>query len=490
MSSARPQPRSDRVLLIASAILLAIVAAGAAVAMAQHPLVAIAGAAAVPVGAVLLVRRDAPAALFFFVLFLNLPAVAANFHGVPKTVAAASIGLLCIPAFRYIVARRDGIVFPRVAIWMGMFQLVQIVGILVSARQIEALLHVLQSCAEGFAMFLLIVNAVRTKTDLRTALLAAMFAGGAAGAVTVHQAVTKSYYANYGGLAQMSDTNVLEKGIENDLLLRHGGPIGEKNRFAQVLLITLPFGLAWLAPGSRRWLPAAIGLSMFMLAGVVLTRSRGGVLAAGAMLFAFIVIRRVPIRVLLALALLSVPAVGIVGAQYLDRMGSIADVFINASAGSFRTADAATRGRLNEMGSAVMMFFDHPMTGVGPDMYRHNYRRYAGSIGLHVHNTERGAHCMWLQVAAEYGAPGLLLFLTFCWMTASQLYSSLRATTDDTTRWLLTALLVSLLGYFASATFLSFTFIRYFWCILALCWCGIHVTQLEAEANQAPATAS
>ena len=90
---------------------------------------------------------------------------------------------------------------------------------------------------------------------------------------------------------------------------------------------------------------------------------------------------------------------------------------------------------------------------------------------------------MWLQVAAEHGAPGLLLFLTFCWMTAARLFTSLRATSDEGMRWLLTALLVSLLGYFASATFLSFTFVRYFWCILALCWCGIHA----AENDSSPA---
>lgn len=484
MASAKGQPANDRLMLIASAMLLAIIAAAAAIPISKHPMIAVGGIAALPIAGLMLFRREAPGALFFFVLFLNLPAVLTNFHGVPRMAAAASVGLLCIPAFRYIVLQGEGIVFPRVAVWMGLFQIVQILGILVSVKQAEAMQHVLQSGVEGFGMFLLIVNAIRTKPDLRTVLLASMFAGGAAGAITLHQAVTKSYYDNYGGLAQMSDTDVLEEGLSQGFLLRHGGPIGEKNRFAQVLLITLPFGLMFFAHGQRRWLAIAIGLCVLMLAGIVLTRSRGGVLAAGGMLVAFVFIRRVPIRALLAIALLSVPAVAIVGTQYVERMGSIVDVLINASAGSVRTADAATRGRLNEMGSAAVMFLDHPITGVGPDMYRHNYRRYASAVGLHVHNTERGAHCMWLQVAAEHGMPGLVLFLTVCWMTASRLYQALRGTHDDASRWLLTALLVSLLGYFASGTLLSFTFIRYFWCVLALCWCGIHAVENAEDSGR------
>ncbi len=459
---------------------LALLATTAAILVARYPQIGLAVVALVPAG-LLLRRREAPAAVAVFLLFANVFVVASRFHGIPRVAALALPGLLLIPVLRRVLVRGEPVVLPRVMLVVGLFQLVQILGVLVAIRPDEALVEVAMNLCEGAGLFVLLVNAVRTREELRACVLAIVLAGGFIGGLTMYQAATGAYQSDFAGFAQMSDTDVMAKNLATGGLLRHGGPIGEKNRFAQVLLIGLPLSLAFIPVAARRWLllvgPSAIG----MLGGIVLTRSRGAVIAAGGVVVALVIIRRVSLRLLLLLGLLLTPAVALLGAQYVERVGSIVRVAVDATTGSVAGADASIKGRLNEMGAAVLVFLDHPVTGVGPTMFKYHYRDYADIIGLRVHNADRASHSLYLQVAAEHGLPGLVLFLLICWQTVSGLQRALRAADDDETCWLLTALQLSLLGYLLSGMFLSFSFVRYFWLLLALCWVGISLARPAAQ---------
>lgn len=465
-------------------VLLALLAAGAAVLTARSPKLGLPALAAIPMAALLLRRAGASTALFVFILIVNIPAVASNFHGIPKIIAAGFVGLLAIPVFRHVVIDGTPIRFPRIAIVMALFQVLQFLGVLVAVRPDDAAIEAVLSLLEGFFVFLMIVNAVRTRAELRWALVGALVGSGFMGAITIHQSATGSYLNNYGGFAQMGDADIVEEQVALERSVRHAGPIGEKNRFAHVLLLCAPFALLFFGPEMRRWLPFALMLLASTMIAFVLTRSRGCVIGLGVMCIALVIIRRVPIRHIVLTLVLIAPAVAFVGADYVERVGSIAEVAINASSGSIRNSDAAVRGRLNEMGAAVLVYLDHPIMGVGPQMFKYHYREYAGMIGLHIHNTDRAAHCMYLQVAAEHGTIGFVLFMMICWQTFAGLWNAAWRVEDANLKWLLTAILVAYIGYMTGAIFLSFTFIRYFWFLLAISWVAIDLAK-PADAKVA-----
>jgi hypothetical protein len=460
-----------------------ILAAALAVLIVQFPKLGIVATVAIP-GAMLLLRSGMSSAFFVLLVVLNVPAVAANFHGVPKAVVAGVIGFLLVPVFQKVVLEKQSLRFPRITILMALFQLIQFPGVLVAIRPDASVSYAVTSLFEGFLMFLLFVNAVRTESELRLCVVGAFIAGTLMSLPPIHQSMTKAYFREYGGFGQMGDQEHLAEHFQQGKSLRHAGSLGEKNRFGQVLLLAAPFVLVFFAPGMKKWLIPGLAMLLVTLAAFTLTRSRGGVLAIGCMLIALVMVRQISIRYLLMVGLLSVPAVALLSADYLDRVGSIVDVAINASSGSVRNSDSAVRGRLNEMGAAVLVFLDHPISGVGPAMFQYHYRDYAGLIGLHVHNQDRQAHCTYLQIAAENGIVGLALFLLICWRTFAALWNSVRTTECERLNWLLTAVFVSYVGYVSGSVLLSFTFVRYFWLILAISWVAIDLAEKAAERTE------
>jgi O-antigen ligase len=96
-------------------------------------------------------------------------------------------------------------------------------------------------------------------------------------------------------------------------------------------------------------------------------------------------------------------------------------------------------GRLFPFYTALQMFRDHPLTGVGPGCFRFHYMPYAiAAADLHprvaeLSNTQRvnfgEAHNDHLQVLAEVGLPGYLLLLALLIVVARS--SSRRMPEDD-----------------------------------------------------------
>ena len=73
--------------------------------------------------------------------------------------------------------------------------------------------------------------------------------------------------------------------------------------------------------------------------------------------------------------------------------------------------DHAFRGRLSENLVALQMFVRHPWNGIGVGGFDEHYGTYALPLGLDD-RPHRGAHNLYLEVAAETGLVGLAGFLT------------------------------------------------------------------------------
>jgi len=178
---------------------------------------------------------------------------------------------------------------------------------------------------------------------------------------------------------------------------------GDSNDLAFLLVTALPLA-AWLlwTPGTRRVLAGA----MVTLIGVaaVLTLSRGALLAlaVGVAWHAATERRHIPTLLLAAVVTASVGLLAV--QQNPDRVALSLEQKRNIAQENVET-------RLDAWRAAAELAADRPLTGVGPGNFGLYYfertGRPPGTFGLRV------VHDAYLDVAAELGVTGLVLFVGF-----------------------------------------------------------------------------
>ena len=321
--------------------------------------------------------------------------------------------------------------------------------------------------SEGLLVWFLVVNAIDSRRDLEAALLALVAACTLAGSLSVLQFATGSYGNDYLGFATIAESraDLLESGASS--LPRLAGPIGEQNRYAQILLVVVPLVLALAAHRSGRR-GRLVLLSLLPIgAGIALTGSRGavvGLVVTVALLSRLGLVRG---RSLLAGAagaaviLLILPA-------YRERLTSTLSA---AESEQVSSLDSSSLSRITTNLAALDMFADHPVLGVGPDGFPRFYEAYAERVGINVKDEARQPHNLYLGVASQTGIVGLAAFLAAPGLLLARLGRGWRAATPARPRTAaLAAGAIGAIGaYLASGVFLHLSFERYLWLLLALC---------------------
>ena len=450
--------------------------------------IGLAVAAAMVLGAILLLRPELGVILFLALLWMNVPAVLVDYHGIPSFAVEASLLLLLIPVARYLLQREPVIVTPAL-IALLLFVGANLLSAATSSNTSLASEAIVTILGEGLLIYVLVSNAVRTPHMARLAIITLVLSSVAMAGVAIHQEVTRAYSNDYLGFAQntsQDDTEQLDPG--DTVRPRLEGPIGEKNRFAQVLLVVLPLALFGIRIRNRFWarvLPAAAGIAI--IAGIFLTYSRGAAVAL-ALIAAVLVFRRyVRLSHMLAIVAAFALTVVIVAPDFVARVGSLGAVAGWVS-GEGEDPDGAILGRTTSNVAALLVFVDHPLTGVGPGVYAEDYSiQYASRLGLRYFVAERRAHNMYVEWAAELGIGGLVTGVAMIVISMAQL-ASLR------TYWLprrrdhadlAGAYSLALLAYAASAVFLHLSYMRYFFILLALANGVIWILQRERDRWEA-----
>ncbi len=455
---------------------------------ANQPVLAVGGAIAGLAVTAVAIRPDAAAIVVVGLIYSNAPVVMVTFHDLPVALAAAVPAILVAPlAYDLLVRRRRVIVTPALP-WIVVYFVVEIVATMF-ARDIGGTLASLQTVAiEGVALYILVTNTVRTSAILRAIVWTLLVVGAGIAALSVYQYLTGTFGNNYFGFAQTesSVTGLTATGVE-----RLAGPIGEKNRYAQIMLMLVPLGfMAFVA--ERRWILrlAALGSAGLTAMAMALTFSRGAAVAAGIVLLAMVVLRYIRLRYLVAafgiglVVLIAVP-------QYADRvltLGSVASLFSDDAVGS--SADNSLLSRATENLTAINVFADHPLVGVGPGQFSEYYRQYSDEIGISVRAQDREAHNLYLGLAAEAGGLGLGAFLVAVIVTLVGLARARRAALESRPDLaaLATGFLLAIVAYLASGIFLHLSYARYFWLMLALGGAAAIIvrTAMQDEIADAP----
>jgi probable O-glycosylation ligase (exosortase A-associated) len=172
---------------------------------------------------------------------------------------------------------------------------------------------------------------------------------------------------------------------------------------AAVLVVSEPKG--WVRRGAQG---ALVGLPLLL----VMTQSRGAFLAF--LVFLSIVIAGQGRRLVLLTRIVAVAAVLAMVAppEVWDRFGSLRNATSTENLSAVDGEEGSTRQRYEIWQVGLKIIADHPVTGVGIGAYPYNHERY--SLRQEFNPTAWGArdtHSLYLNVIAETGYPGLLLYL-------------------------------------------------------------------------------
>jgi len=201
-----------------------------------------------------------------------------------------------------------------------------------------------------------------------------------------------------------------------DASLRIYGTFDQPNPYAGYINLPLSIALALMLLGSNWKTRILAGATVFFLATAeLLTQSRGGEIAIAAALLFIVIVGFPRLRIVVGLVSLAslvgavAYLVGLIPTYFfnsiLTRLGLVDISLSKPTDQTFSTAE-----RLAHWIAGLHMFFDHPLLGVGIGNYAQAYPQYFVTIFTdplgHAHN-------YYINIAAETGSIGLIVYILF-----------------------------------------------------------------------------
>jgi len=259
---------------------------------------------------------------------------------------------------------------------------------------------------------------------------------------------------------------------------------GNPNDLAAHTILLLGPALALWASSGRGSRARVIGLgsAAILTVVIVLTQSRGAFLALGAMaLPSTIALARRRPRAIVGLAAFVGLALYLAPASFWHRMQGLSKGTRFETIGEM-DPEGSARQRFAVLQAASRIIRDHPVVGVGFGAYELVQYRYNPALGyLDTHNT-------YLNVLAETGVPGLLLFLGIVISVVRTVRRTRRRASRafpadaEMLRWLEYALI----GYLIAGVFGSFSKLAFLYVYLGLLWCAARMLETAAVTASTP----
>lgn len=483
-------PRTSSNLIKWAMLLVPPFAVVVAILSSRKPLLGIMAALAIPFGYALIVWPEAATLATIFILYTNSADIAVTFHGLPYFVGVSFILLLTIPLAFYIVIRREKIVVAPALPILVLFALAEFISAVLAPYPDKAFREVVKFSAESIGLFILVTNVVRTPETLRRVCWTLLAAGILMSVIPIYQYATDTYDNDYGGYAQSSG-GLFEVEKKGELVVqrRLTGPIGEQNRYAQVMLMLVPIGI-FLGASEKRYAARMLawGISALVTVGMSLAFSRGAAVGA-VVLVMFMAWMRYITKTHLVCIAAGIAVLMIAMPDYAERIGRLQGLWAIVSPNSASPGnepDFALKNRTVEMLAAVHMFMDHPLTGVGPGMFPRHYPEYSRRVGDVAASGGREAHNLVLGLAAESGLFGLVTFGMIIFVTLRDLLRTRNRLlySDPRSAFIATGFFLTIISYLVTGMALHFAFVRYFWLMMALGACASLVVAREPEFVQ------
>jgi O-antigen ligase len=417
----------------------ALTAAAAAVALgivaAYSPKTAVEALLAVALVALAAWRLE-PAVAFFVVL--SFPDHLPGSLGVGLTLAKPVGAAIALAWLGFVLARRGGAsILPRdrpFLFWAAVAFIALGAVSALWATDAGTTFSVLGRLAQVLVLMLVVYTAAATRSGFRIVL----------GAYLAASALTSVYSLATGAYGQNARLSVL----------------ADPNYFAASLIPAILVSLfLLLSPGGRRTRLLAGAVAAVDLLAFALTQSRGGLVGlAVALVAAVVVAGRVRPRVVALVLVLAAAGLG---------------YYVLAAPSHVRSTSGS--GRAGEWRIALRMFDNRPFDGVGLGNFGVVEPSYATQdLNLervrYVVTYRQRAHNTYLEIAAELGVAGVLLFLAVLGAairSAGRGVAVLARAGDGLEPWV-RGLIAGALGMFAAYLFLSAQWEKQLWLVLAL----------------------
>lgn len=366
-----------------------------------------------------------------------------------------------------------------VAVGLAVLQLAVLAFSAVGARDMSLSLAKMDGTLRAVVVMLAAVLVIRTPRRLELALRGIATATLVVATASCVQAATGAYEATFGGLARAEFA-----ALDQESGWRLGGPVGDPNFFAQMLAVGVVVSLAHLFHARGAWRAMALAAGATGTGALLLTYSRGGLLAL-ALAVAVLAVRVLAWRALLVGIMTGALVLGAAPDALMGRIRTAASSAPKALSGE-QVNDTAINGRASEAIVGFDQFSDHWLLGVGAGNYEVNYLDYARSVGLDLRGEERSAHSLVIETLAETGILGLGVFTATAVLALAAigtLRTASRAQPAERALWLMAlAVEAALVAHLACAVFLHSAYPRGYWLLLGLALaCG--------QVRPSPATA-
>jgi putative inorganic carbon (HCO3(-)) transporter len=448
-----------------------------------HPVVIVAALAVLAAGAWMVLDNPAWGACALIVIaYWNASNVVTETWGFSWVLRLAIAGTLAAAAW-------DGLLAPGPRRWRWpvlapflAYGAVQLLAALGAADTVDADLA-LYAYVTSLAAFYIVANLLRSPRAVRWGVNAVLVAVVLLSAPVIYQGVTGSANTFWGFGARL-----YKQIVPGQFGWRLGGAIGDPNFLAMMLVAALPLALMQALERGAGWRRRgfALGAAAAALAATVFTYSRGAFVGLGliAVVFACKHPRRRWVVTGLAAALMVAAALR---PQFLvQRLDSLVQL---TRPQQTLLPDASFQVRRNALYAGALMFRDHPLLGVGPDNYIDSYLKYSALVGMASDPTQRDAHDLYIQIAAETGLAGLLTFGWLMWASFRLMERGrkhLRRLGAQNFAELIWALEIAIATYLVLSLFLHDAYLRNFLLLLAL---GTTAADVALAPGEAPTTA-
>jgi O-antigen ligase len=479
---------------LAASLIVCIASAVIGIAAGERGLIVIAGLLAGIAALAIAINPDRATLIVVAILYSNAAAIAVQRYDVPYFAGAAFPLLLVVPFAYHIVIRRQPIIITSGLPFMIGYFIVLILSTAfgMSADPDRALDAFFTFIVEGLLIYFFITNVVRSIEDLRMVVWVLLIVGGVIGALSVHQQLTGSFDDEYLGFAKVSRAVIGSDDFDEGGQPRLAGMIGEKNRYAQAMVVLLPLGIFRVWRERRLILRlAAAAATTFIAFGAILTFSRGAALGFAITVALMVLLRYIKVS---QLASLLIAAAVILSFQptYLERLMTLEALSgATGTQGSAQVEDSSIRKRANETIAALLVFADHPLLGVGRGLFPLYYGDYGDEVGIAFETEGRQAHNLYAGIAAETGLFGTIFFLGIFLVTLVDLERVRRRWRERAPEHaaMAASFALAVIAYMTTGLGLHLSYERYLWILLALAgsaaWLGLHHT-VEPQAADGP----
>jgi O-antigen ligase len=422
-------------------------------------------AAAAGLCALLVARPGFALVVLAAFVYLNLSQVLVREHGLPSMLQLLVVPVALAALRGEGAGRARRLPYLALTLLLALYVLAVLASTLV-AQDSGLADGRLGETVKAFVIFGLTAVLAATPRRLLQGAWTIVVAGGLLGALGVVQVLTGNFQRQFWGFARVKDAHIWGDVFEP----RITGPLGDPNFFAQILIVLVPVGLVLAAEsGSVRARGLAFAATGLILAGAVLTYSRGGALALGCVLLLVLISRRVrPRQIALGiLALVLLPLLA--PRQFAQRLETVREILPGGE--ETLDPDSSFQERKLYVLTAWRMFLDHPVLGVGAGNYSTHYDRYADEVGFASRDYEQPGdvhypHNLYLEIAAETGLVGLAAFaaaVAAAFVSLRRARAARLARGDVLSADLAQAFEIAIAGYLISSLFLHGHFQRYLW---------------------------